>query len=714
MFTLTFTEPSGARHSHPLVDEDRGLTVGRDPTCDVVLASKEVSRRHARFFVQAGDLTVEDLGSHNGVTVAGQRIEGPTPLIGSQAIEVGDVRVLVGATQATPKAAPAARASVPTPASAPQRPAARAANKPDPLAQTLAPGAVKPIAPRANPLRKPAAGKPAPRAAPRSFAAPAAAAVEPTPALPASGVGAGAALRGLGEYGSVQIPLPASAVVGRGDECDVVLDDGSVSRRHAQLSRDERGHYRIEDLGSANGTFIDGERVVRPTPLADGVKLRFGDVELLFWRPPASGLPMRQRVLLAMAIILVGIFAAAFFLKQRRAEREAAAAADTQPATGERGLGLFEQAQAALQSDRFEEAARLAQQAIDTDPVAPAPRKLLAQARREQTAQKLFQDASTKAGVGREEEALQMYARLDPQSRFFPRARINAKELAQNLLRTTSTACKLAASRAQLQQVLDLCGRALDLKCQMQDVEGDPMRKSVRQAAQRLSKRDTWTCPGDLATLFSEEAGAQESSGEATLVGDRALRARYSDAAVFEAVSQYARGETGNALRSLTGGPAARGKSAQVARDVAEKVRIVDGRFREGQTAVLRGEVSRADEIWAEALAADSAVMPPGAQSFLGQQMRNTLSQAHAKIGDERFGKAQYSSAYDEWSKGLAVTPKDAHMLDSLARLEKVAEGLLASAPSCDQAQTAMHITRADPPSPAHVRAQAAVAACGQ
>src|SRR5207244_12278778 len=67
--------------------------------------------------------------------------------------------------------------------------------------------------------------------------------------------------------------------------------------------------------------------------------------------------------------------------------------------------------------------------------------------------------------------------------------------------------------------------------------------------------------------------------------------------------------------------------------DVGENVRIVDGRFREGQTAVLRGEIARADEIWSEALQADAAIMPPGAQSFLGQQMRSTLGQAHAKLG---------------------------------------------------------------------------------
>jgi hypothetical protein len=517
----------------------------------------------------------------------------------------------------------------------------------------------------------------------------------------------------LGPHAAVQIQLPGSAVVGRSDDCDIVLDDGSVSRRHARLARDERGRYRIEDLGSANGTYVDSSRVDKPTLLPDGSKLRFGDVELLFWRPPAGGgLTARHRMLIAVGLALAAMFAALYFLKQRRADREVAQAGEP-AAAGDHATQVAEQAKAALSSDRFDEAARLAQQSIDADPIAGAPRKILAQARREQIAQKLFADASTKAQVGREEEALQMFARLDPQSRFFPRARIKAKELAQNLLRTHSTACKLAASRAKLEAVVDACARALDVKCQMQDVEGDPMRKSLRQASARLGRRDTWTCPADLGPLFREEADASEQGGEATLVGDRALRARYPDGAIFEAVSQYSRGETANALRALTGGPAARGKAAQTARDVAEKIRMVDGRFREGQTAVLRGELARADEIWAEALRADAALMPPGAASFLGQQMRTTLAQAHAKVGDEKMSKAQYASAYDEYVKGLALLPADAHLLDSLARLEKVAEGLLANS-ACDQVQVAVRITRAEPPSPAHAAAQKALESCGR
>ena len=57
--------------------------------------------------------------------------------------------------------------------------------------------------------------------------------------------------------------------VGRGPESDIFLDDVTVSRKHAEIERGERG-YRISDVGSLNGTYVNRVRV-------DAVDLRNGD-----------------------------------------------------------------------------------------------------------------------------------------------------------------------------------------------------------------------------------------------------------------------------------------------------------------------------------------------------------------------------------------------------------------------------------------------------
>ncbi|MCB9650300.1 MAG: FHA domain-containing protein [Deltaproteobacteria bacterium] len=76
----------------------------------------------------------------------------------------------------------------------------------------------------------------------------------------------------------VLIPLAARSLVGRSPTCAVRLDDRFVSSEHAKLQW-SGGVWKIRDLGSRNGTFVDGQRVEpgTPRPLAIGARIGFGD-----------------------------------------------------------------------------------------------------------------------------------------------------------------------------------------------------------------------------------------------------------------------------------------------------------------------------------------------------------------------------------------------------------------------------------------------------
>ena len=54
---------------------------------------------------------------------------------------------------------------------------------------------------------------------------------------------------------------PTGTIIGRSDECDIVIDSKHVSRRHARIFSSSDGQWYVEDLGSSNGTFVNGERV---------------------------------------------------------------------------------------------------------------------------------------------------------------------------------------------------------------------------------------------------------------------------------------------------------------------------------------------------------------------------------------------------------------------------------------------------------------------
>jgi len=76
------------------------------------------------------------------------------------------------------------------------------------------------------------------------------------------------------------VPLSGHGLVlGRTGSATVHLDDVYVSDEHAQLLPDDGG-WSIRDLGSTNGTFLNGAKVTHPTPLAAGDQLRLGKTRI--------------------------------------------------------------------------------------------------------------------------------------------------------------------------------------------------------------------------------------------------------------------------------------------------------------------------------------------------------------------------------------------------------------------------------------------------
>src|SRR4051812_39672255 len=71
---------------------------------------------------------------------------------------------------------------------------------------------------------------------------------------------------------------PDRIIIGRAPSCAFILTDLSVSRVHAELRRDESGSWTVCDLGSMNGTRINGWRLTGPTEVRPGDQIGFGNL----------------------------------------------------------------------------------------------------------------------------------------------------------------------------------------------------------------------------------------------------------------------------------------------------------------------------------------------------------------------------------------------------------------------------------------------------
>lgn len=144
----------------------------------------------------------------------------------------------------------------------------------------------------------------------------------------------------------LRIPAPV-VTIGRGGPSEVVIDDDSVSTTHARLEwQPEHGGWRLMDLNSTNGTYVEGVRLAPevPTPLPYGSTVRFGGVRMHFrpvehadldgaraaYTAPAAPERLADRtsgfrlpVWLVLLVLVVIALALAVFWLQEGAEPEA-------------------------------------------------------------------------------------------------------------------------------------------------------------------------------------------------------------------------------------------------------------------------------------------------------------------------------------------------------------------------------------------------------
>ncbi|MCJ7622727.1 MAG: FHA domain-containing protein, partial [Anaerolineaceae bacterium] len=82
-------------------------------------------------------------------------------------------------------------------------------------------------------------------------------------------------------------------IIGRSRDNDIVILDTRLSRRHAEIRLIDMC-FHVTDLGSVNGTFLNGLRLETSQPLKDGDRIRTGNLEFIFAFPVAEEKPVEE------------------------------------------------------------------------------------------------------------------------------------------------------------------------------------------------------------------------------------------------------------------------------------------------------------------------------------------------------------------------------------------------------------------------------------
>ena len=249
-FRLTIEAPNGDVREVPLGAD--GIVIGRDESADVRVDDKRVSRRHALFKMIEGEPWVEDLGSANGVRINGKKISGRTRFGVEDRIRVGGFFVTFNAPAGGAGTERRAQSMASVTARSPHDDGSSVARS-QPVASGESPDGVESqvrLLGRSEPVRD-----------------------------------------------KVFVIDSGESIIGRLEECDIPILDGSVSRQHARIIF-SNGRVTLSDLESANGLFVNDFRV-ESAELDDRDELRVGAVRFEVRLPASlarrSGRPVKAR-----------------------------------------------------------------------------------------------------------------------------------------------------------------------------------------------------------------------------------------------------------------------------------------------------------------------------------------------------------------------------------------------------------------------------------
>lgn len=491
MATLLIREPDGSTRN---VDFEDSLTIGRSDASELQLPAGGVSRTHAVITVEVdGSVWVEDQGSAHGTFLDGTPIEVRTKLPPQVPLQIGDY---------TLELLPPPRRARPSTPSRPV-PGRRPGSGPRPARR--APGA----GPGAGPGAMDDDDGPGPRGPggrPRS-----------RPGTPSALARRGADgptgphLKGAtGPWMNRTWGIRGRMVVGRQEGVAVHIDDVSVSRQHAELSRGPEG-FTVRDLGSANGSMLNGQPLGEtPETLADGDLLVFGGVEFVFHdgasvgrhlpvrrRPdrlgsvgssdlaaydgdgedgePASDPATRKKIIIGASILgalMVMVLVSAFVKDAQTVNTSTAKSIREQrrPETPEERIAALlsecrTHSSLDLGNPDWARAETACNAALDLDPIHEEAVNLIKRITMEKEAAHLFQQAERALQRNNPDEALSFFRQIPSSSAYFPRARTEVTGALERVKERHLRDCKVYIRNRKWAEAAQACERHMVLAC---------------------------------------------------------------------------------------------------------------------------------------------------------------------------------------------------------------------------------------------------------
>ncbi|NPC86214.1 FHA domain-containing protein, partial [Pyxidicoccus fallax] len=489
--------------------------------------------------------------------------------------------------------------------------------------------------------------------------------------------GSGPMLRGMvGPWAGRTYPLKGKVLVGRQPPALVLLEDDSVSRRHAELVASPTG-VTVKDLGSANGTLLNGEPLGdEPVPLQPGDQLQFGVVEMTFEaaeeeapaglaRRGAGPIPTRRggaaveaapasrKKLMVVGGAVVGLLMVAGVVKAVLPKPGAgpvdmapmAAEADPEQQVKDLLSECRSYASNEMGAPNWARAEESCAKALDLDPINTEANSMMRRIKLEKESFDYFSTGDKLMARLKPEEALEAFSKISRDSEYFRRARSKAREAAEQVTKKAQEDCRRYLNDSQWSAAMPRCQVFMAVWCQKQPrenlvpplgyslkLEGRLRRNEWRPkdalfvrfliARQKMDANAApWTCP--VTDIINDD----DVVADPRTAVEEAVKKRFPNKLIQAAMMDYWAGRGSEALATLQK-LRSNYEAAQFHSQADELIKVmttVDQLFKNGETFLAADEPEKAAEPFREALETDKGLMLELAETKPSFYRRNIL-----------------------------------------------------------------------------------------
>lgn len=469
--------------------------------------------------------------------------------------------------------------------------------------------------------------------------------------------------------------------VGRVPGNDVILDDASVSRRHAKLVK-TGGTFALFDLRSSNGTRVNGSRITR-TELNDGDALLFGDIPLVFTtrsgdtnlvegRRRSGQRRMRIAILVGLLVLVSTAILAAILLRPPPppqpvppdvllAQQRMEIRADLDRGAESLRTGDFLAADSAFRA------------VLQRDPINAEANAGLTRVADERANQRTFEQAEGLFHARREVERVKaLYESIPETSVYRARAQDRLREVSRALSEQARDdgldRCRVRAWRPCQEK---LCAFFHLWPRDEQPPDAERIRAELGRAEAQLRRLPEF--------VACDLPDATTSVERESLVA--ALTERYPDPNIRDAVVAYASADMVEAkelIRRLENTRAYRDRLPEIER-IKGKLDIIEAQATDVFRQIQAGDLDSAAASYRTLIEADDALLPEGMPHTFQADAARQIGDAYFERGVQAQSTGDLRSTFQWWSRGKVIAPQNPRLVQGLFDLRNRAMTACAS-----------------------------------